>query len=84
MKEKNDLPAIVRELHVYGQALSLGEYDETKIQHMSFGKQLLSEAEKITRDLGIQKIAVIAGIGAREYYKKLGYHLEETYMVKDL
>lgn len=83
-EKNNDLPAIVRELHVYGQALSLGKYDDTKIQHMSYGKQLLSEAEKITKDLKIDKIAVIAGIGAREYYRKFGYHLVETYMVKSL
>ncbi|MBI4974008.1 hypothetical protein HZC27_05340 [Candidatus Roizmanbacteria bacterium] len=51
---------------------------------MSLGKQLLSEAEKITKGLKINTISVIAGIGAREYYKKLGYHLDETYMVKDL
>lgn len=82
--KENKLPAIVRELHVYGQVLSLGKYDDTKIQHMSYGKQLLFEAEKITKDLGINKITVIAGIGAREYYKKFGYILEKTYMVKDL
>lgn len=82
--EKNELPAIIRELHVYGQALSIGSHDDTKVQHMSYGKQLLSEAEKITKDLEINKIAVIAGIGTREYYKKFGYHLEETYMVKEL
>ena len=51
---------------------------------MSYGKQLLSEAEKITKGLKINKIAVIAGIGAREYYKKFGYLLEDTYMIKDL
>lgn len=29
-------------------------------------------------------MAVIAGIGTREYYRSSGYHLEDTYMVKDL
>lgn len=84
LEKSNDLPAIVRELHVYGQALSLGNHDNTKVQHMSLGKQLLSEAEKIIKSLGINKIAVIAGIGAREYYKKFGYELDKTYMVKPL
>jgi hypothetical protein len=29
-------------------------------------------------------MTVIAGIGTRNYYRKLGYHLEETYMLKSL
>jgi elongator complex protein 3 len=30
------------------------------------------------------KIAVISGVGTRHYYRKLGYHLEGPYMVKEL
>jgi len=29
-------------------------------------------------------MAIISGIGVREYYRKLGYHLEGTYMIKEL
>jgi len=32
----------------------------------------------------IIKIAVISGIGARPYWQKLGYKLQETYMVKNI
>ena len=44
----------------------------------------MAEAEKITKKAGLNKMAVISGIGVREYYKKIGYNLEGTYMVKNL
>ena len=75
--------ALVRELHVYGQALNLGETGKNS-QHTGIGKLLLSQAEKIAKENGYKKIAVISGIGVREYYKKLGYNLHGTYMIKNL
>jgi len=76
---------IVRELHVYGKSLNIGEKGE-KGQHTGIGKQLMIEAEKIARKNGYKKIAVISGVGVREYYKKLGYRLDEDgiYMIKEL
>ena len=75
--------AIVREIHVYGQSLKLGQ--EGKLgQHTGFGKQLIKKAEEITKKNKIKKLSVISGIGVREYYKKLGYELEGTYMIKSL
>ena len=74
--------AIIRELHVYGELVPVGK--EKKIQHSGLGKKLMLEAEKIAKDCGFKKITVISGIGVREYYKKLGYKLENTYMVKTL
>lgn len=45
----------------------------------------MEEAEKIAREEhGSTKMAVIAGIGTRHYYRKLGYHSEGVYMVKKL
>ena len=44
----------------------------------------MAEAEKIARENGYEKIAVISGIGVRGYYRKLGYRLEGNYMVKKL
>ncbi len=75
--------AIVRELHVYGQALNLHEKGKNS-QHLGLGKMLMSEAEKLARDAGYKKLAVISGVGVREYYKKLGYNLVGSYMVKYL
>ena len=48
------------------------------------GRRLLAEAERIAKEKGYTKLAVISGIGVREYYRKNGYTLEETYMVKYL
>ncbi|GAG12452.1 unnamed protein product, partial [marine sediment metagenome] len=31
-----------------------------------------------------KKIFVISGVGARNYYKKLGYRFEEPYMIKKI
>ncbi|MDD5291427.1 MAG: tRNA uridine(34) 5-carboxymethylaminomethyl modification radical SAM/GNAT enzyme Elp3 [Patescibacteria group bacterium] len=74
--------AIIRELHVYGELVPVGK--NKKVQHAGLGKKLMFEAEKIARGCGFKKIIVISGIGVREYYKKLGYKLENTYMVKTL
>lgn len=53
-------------------------------QHRGLGKWLMKEAEKIVKDNKIKKLSVISGIGVREYYKKLNYELEESYVVKFL
>jgi elongator complex protein 3 len=89
--------ALIRELHVYGELVPVGnpstlQFDsgqassgrKRKIQHAGLGKKLLKEAEKITRENGYKKIAVISGVGVRDYYRKLGYRLEDTYMIKSL
>lgn len=79
----NSRRAIVRELHVYGQALNLGDRGKAG-QHKGYGKWLMDEAEKITKEQEIDKLAVISGIGVRQYYERLGYELEGFYMVKKL
>jgi elongator complex protein 3 len=75
---------IIRELHTYGKLTPVNSGKGRAIQHQGFGKRLMIEAEKITKKAGLKKMAVISGIGVREYYKKIGYNLEGTYMVKDL
>ncbi len=75
--------AIIRELHVYGQSLKIGEKGNLS-QHTGLGKWLMKEAEKIAKKENSRKMFVISGIGVREYYRKLGYKLEDTYMIKEL
>lgn len=71
----------IRELHVYGTAVGLGETGQ--IQHRGLGKRLLKRAEIIAKKkFNANKILVISGIGAREYYKKLGYKKDGVYMSK--
>ena len=44
---------------------------------------LMEEAERIARDEHLStKIAVIAGVGTRHYYRKLGYETDGPYMSK--
>ncbi|XP_044148056.1 elongator complex protein 3 [Bufo gargarizans] len=77
--------SIVRELHVYGSVVPVSSRDPSKFQHQGFGMLLMEEAERIARDEhGSLKIAVISGVGTRNYYRKIGYELEGPYMVKRL
>ncbi len=78
--------ALIRELHVYGSLQSLKNQEEggQKVQHSGLGKQLLETAEKIAQKSDFSKLSVISGVGVREYYRKQGYELEGTYMVKVL
>ncbi|KAM8726316.1 elongator complex protein 3 isoform X1 [Acanthopagrus latus] len=77
--------SIVRELHVYGSVVPVSSRDPSKFQHQGFGMMLMEEAERIARDEhGSHKLAVISGVGTRNYYRKMGYELEGPYMVKDL
>jgi elongator complex protein 3 len=76
---------VVRELHIFGPEVALGERLERAAQHHGLGEKLLHEAERITRmEFKMDKISVLSGVGAREYYRSLGYHLEDSYMVKEL
>jgi len=74
--------AIIREVHTYGQMHPLNK-GIISPQHKGLGKKLIKEAEKISeREFGLKKIAVISGVGVRNYYRKLGYKLKGDYMVK--
>jgi elongator complex protein 3 len=76
--------ALIREVHTYGEQVKLDERDAAASQHIGLGRRMIQKAEEISRKNGFKKIAVISGIGVREYYRKLGYRLEGTYMVKSL
>ncbi|MES1916922.1 MAG: Elongator subunit, partial [Cercozoa sp. M6MM] len=77
--------SMVRELHVYGSAVPVHARDPARFQHQGFGTLLMEEAERIARDEhGSTKLAVIAGVGTRKYYAKLGYMLDGPYMSKQL
>jgi len=76
--------AMVRELHIYGQALKLGEKNDLVAQHSGFGKMLMEKAEEIVKKNNIDELSVISGVGVREYYKTLGYKLKEPYMIKKI
>eukprot|EP00039_Didymoeca_costata_P031822 m.36217 g.36217 ORF g.36217 m.36217 type:complete len:561 (+) comp9051_c0_seq1:164-1846(+) len=84
-KELKGACSIVRELHVYGSVVPVSARDPVKFQHQGYGTLLMEEAARIARvEHGSTKIAVISGVGTRNYYRKLGYELEGPYMVKSL
>lgn len=66
--------ALIRELHIYGQTLTHDDnLSDKSVQHKGLGKQLIEETIKLTQLMGLTKIAVIAGIGVRNYYIKQGF-----------
>ena len=75
--------ALVRELHVYGTMKRVGQ-EGSQSQHTGMGKALLVKAEEIAKNNNYSKIAIISGVGVRDYYRKRGYTLESTYMIKSL
>jgi len=82
----NGPAAIVRELHVFGQQVPLGEQQDGAAQHRGYGKTLLREAERIAREeYRAKRIIILSGTGAREYYRtEFGYTLQGEYMVREL
>jgi elongator complex protein 3 len=78
--------AMVRELHVFGQEVPLGEKYDGATQHQGLGLELLKEAERIAKDeFQARRIAILSGVGAREYFRsECDYKLDGAYMVKAL
>lgn len=76
--------AVIREVHVYGQSVQVGKKRLGAAQHVGLGRRLVRRAERIARRQGYERIAVIAAIGTRGYYAKLGYQLGGSYMFKML
>ena len=78
--------ALIRELHVFGPEVSLRGRLAEAAQHKGLGKALLQEAERIAGDeFKVQQIAVLSGVGAREYYRaEFGYRSQGEYMARRL
>ena len=77
--------ALIREIQTFGEVVPPHQIWWGTPQHRGFGKKLIKEAEKIVKkEFGLKKIAVISGIGVRNYFSKLKYELRETYMIKKI
>ncbi|UCG54636.1 MAG: tRNA uridine(34) 5-carboxymethylaminomethyl modification radical SAM/GNAT enzyme Elp3 [Dehalococcoidia bacterium] len=79
--------ALVRELHVYGPEVAIGGNNIHAAQHKGLGRNMLAEAERIaSEEFSVPIIAVLSGVGARQYYRSdyMGYELKESYMIKKL
>lgn len=75
--------AIIRDLKVFGRMTKISNKSEDW-QHSGFGKKLVMEAERVARSKDYTLLKVISGVGARGYYKSLGYRLSNNYMIKQL
>jgi len=76
--------ALIRELHVYSNLNDVGNNIDNSYQHKGYGKKLIEVAENIAIKEGYIKMAIISGTGVRNYYRKIGYELIDTYMIKSL
>ncbi|MBI5839177.1 MAG: tRNA uridine(34) 5-carboxymethylaminomethyl modification radical SAM/GNAT enzyme Elp3 [Chloroflexi bacterium] len=76
--------ALIREVHVYGQSLPVGSEKIGAAQHSGLGTRLLEEAEKIAREKGFSRLAVISAVGTRQYYLERGFERGEYYLVKKI
>jgi len=76
--------AVVRELKVHGPMVEIGKKSEERWQHRGYGRMLMEEAERQARRFNKEKLLVLSGVGAREYYRKMGYSRYGFYMAKNL
>ncbi len=76
--------AMIREVHVFGPALVIGRESEGEAQHAGLGRHLVAEACRIAHAEGFEELAVIAAIGTRNYYRRLGFVLDDLYMKRPL
>lgn len=84
-QEITEKTALVRELHVYGPLVSIGQQPTEEWQHRGFGRELLQEAEKIAEEeFDKNKMVIISGIGAKLYFLKQDYKHDGVYVSKNL
>lgn len=74
-----DNTAMIREIHVYGRSLGIGQKETNKAQHFGFGSKLIAKAKTIAKHHNFSKLAVISAIGTREYYRQRGFKDGELY-----
>lgn len=75
---------MIREVHVYGPAVPIGEESQGEAQHLGLGTQLIEKAKEMSRAAGFGRLAVISAIGTREYYARHGFVEGERYMRAEL
>jgi elongator complex protein 3 len=77
--------AIIRELHVFGQTVPVGDRIASAFQHKGYGSKLLVEAERISREeYGRKKMLVISALGTKGYYSRFGYAHDGPYVSKNM
>jgi elongator complex protein 3 len=72
--------ALIRQVQVYGPAAAFDDGGSGFTQHQGVGRRLIQQATDIASAAGYRRIAVIAAIGTREYYRRLGFTRDGLYM----
>ena len=75
---------MIREVHVYGQSVEIGDAANGRAQHAGLGTRLIERAAEIARERGYQQLAVISAVGTRGYYRKRGFADGTLYQAMDL
>jgi len=76
--------AIIREVHVYGQSLGIGQEAQGQAQHSGLGTRLIARAVELARAAGYPRLAVISAVGTRAYYRKRGFADATLYQIRAL
>ncbi|NHJ46740.1 MAG: tRNA uridine(34) 5-carboxymethylaminomethyl modification radical SAM/GNAT enzyme Elp3 [Asgard group archaeon] len=78
--------SIIRELHVYGAVVGVGEQSDMRVnwQHRGYGTKLIDEAIELSKSNGSELLLVTSGIGVREYYAKRGFDKLLPYMARKI
>ncbi len=79
-----DQAAMIREVHVYGQALGIGQEMAGKAQHSGLGRELITRAVELASARGYRRLAVISAVGTRAYYRKRGFVDGDQYQFLEL
>lgn len=84
LHEELNSAAMIREVHVYGKSLAIGQKDQEQAQHFGFGRQLIAKAATLASAAGYKKLAVISAIGTKNYYRKFDFEDGELYQFLNL
>lgn len=77
--------ALIREIHIYGPQVPVGKHRLRAWQHKGYGAQLIQTAENIAgNEYDLGRLNIISALGTRNYFRRLGYHLDGPYMTKRL
>ncbi len=84
LTDELDDAAMIREVHVYGQAVNVGEKEAGRAQHSGLGTALLERAAVLAREQGYNTLAVISAVGTRGYYRSRGFEDGDLYQHRAL
>ncbi|MFQ5349203.1 MAG: elongator complex protein 3 [Thermoanaerobaculia bacterium] len=76
--------AMIREVHVYGRLVGLGQRRAGRSQHLGLGSLLIEHAAELAAGAGFADLAVISAVGTRDYYRRLGFEDGELYQHRRL